>query len=120
MLALRSFFGYRKIRCLFGIRRMGPSANSAPQLIPDVSHAAHEASARNTNLPLELLRAKRLRAELRGDRRAIPVFVARDGARAPLQSGAEGLHQALVQREPGHRDSPHGGDAPRHRAARAW
>src|SRR5690242_18053210 len=100
MLALRSFFGYRKIRCLFGIiSSKRPERKLSPSLRPVVSHAAHEAPARNTKLPHDLYRAKRLRAQLRGNRGAVPVFVARDRTRAPLESRAEGVHQAVVQRE---------------------
>src|ERR1051326_1451496 len=98
-LALRSFFGYRKIRYLFGIRSDDPERRySARKLRLDVSHATHEAAARHTNLSVELLRAKRLRAEVRRDRRAVPVFVTGDGARAPVESRAQGLHQAEIGR----------------------
>ena len=42
--------------------------------------------------------------ELRGDRRELQLQLAGDGARAPEQSRAQGIHQALVQREPRDRD----------------
>ena len=67
-------------------------------------HAAHEAPTRDSKLSDALLGAKRLRAELRGDRRELQLQLAGDGARAPEQPRAQGLHQALVQREPRDRD----------------
>src|SRR5688572_10606786 len=104
MLALRDLFGY-SFRELFGAALEPPTARAvAMQNFRRSRHAADQAPTRDSKLSDALLRAKGLRPELRGDRGQLQLQLARDGARAPEQSRAEGLHQALVQREPRDRD----------------
>src|SRR5688572_17188664 len=119
MLALRDLFGY-SFRELFGAALEPPTARAvAMQNFRRSRHAADQAPTRDSKLSDALLRTKGLRPELRGDRGEFQLQLSRDGARAPEQPRAEGLHQALVQREPRDRDPPERARAARHRAASA-
>ena len=94
MLALRDLFGY-PFRGLFGAAHQPPAARAvAIANFRRSRHAADQAPTRDSKLSDALLRTKGLRPELRGDRGQLQLQLARDGARAPQQSRAEGIHQA--------------------------
>ena len=97
-LVLRPVFGYCCSGSIRSHRRRGGI------------RAADQATERNPDVPADPHPGSRLRAELRGDRGAIRLPVARHGARAPDEPRAEGVHPPLVQREPLHRGAP----SPRH------
>src|SRR5919112_1519678 len=106
MLALRDLFGY-PFRGLFGAAHQPPAARAvAIANFRRSRHAADQAPTRDSKLSDAVLGTKGLRPELRGDRRQLQLQLARHGARAPEQPRAQGLHQALVQREPRDRDPP--------------
>jgi len=63
------------------------------------------------NYLTSLHRAKRLRPELRGDRRDLRLQLAGDGARTPEQPRAQGYITRAYNEKPGDHDPPQRGDA---------
>src|SRR5207244_427127 len=92
------------VRALFG-RTVDEETSDAPDQAPE----------RNSRLPAAPHSRAGLRAELRGDRRAVRLPVARHGPRAPDEPRAEGVHPALVQRKPLHRGAATARDLGRQR-----
>ena len=94
---------------MFGNRKL-PYRNLHGRCSTEVSHAAHQTAAGNSRVSEQLPRGTAMRRASRKSPNSSTITRWRR-SRAPEQSGAQGLHQAQLQRESGDRDSPVGGES---------